>query len=208
MKNKIIGIIMLLTLFVISGCGGGGSKGYEAEKTQIAQALSGFEAAVEVYEVDDMLAVFDDTDTSKEDMLIIEEGSSEFKKSFTTLENELNEDEKNQKDWRKTTGENSHSYQLDMQMGSYTYSKMSQTGGFASQTFEVLETAEGFGKWLTTDTGTINWELALITGKWKVVSMTIIFNSEVPTASEVKMLGSASAGSGGFGFGKEYLKFK
>lgn len=198
-------MIVILTVFMISGCGGGGgSKGYGKEKNQIAQALSGFEGAVETYHVSNMLAVFDDTDTSKK-ILTIQEGSSKFEKSYTTLEEELNDDEDDQLAWRQPSSvPGGHGYQLDMRMGPYTYSGMSSTGGFATQTFQVWETAEGFGEWFKTDHGTITWELAKITGEWKVISMVIIFNPLTSASSQSMVFRSVSTKNNGFGFGKGY----
>lgn len=196
-------MIVILTVFIFSGCGG--SKGYNQEKNQIAQALSGFEGAVEAYYVTGMLAVFDDTDTSKK-ILTIQEGGSKFEKSYTTLEEELKDDADDQLAWRQPSSvPGGHGYQLDMRMGPYTYSGMSATGGFATQFFEVWETAEGFGEWLKTDHGTITWELAKVTGEWKVVSMVIVFNPLTSVSSQSLSVKSVSVKNSGFGFGKGYL---
>lgn len=180
--------------------------GYTTEKTEIATALSGFGPAVETYDVNAMLAVFDDSDKSAEVLTIIE-GSFTYTKTYATLKQELEDDEINQLTWRKPATETGgHGYKLEMVLGNFTYSNMSATGGCATQTFTIYESAKKPAIQRTlTDSGTINWQMAKIADQWKVTKMTIIFNQNRPNIQFNKLAKSMQASTvKGFGLGHRF----
>ncbi len=211
MKRTILAVLLVIAVLTMAGCGGGGGgssspSSYTTEKTEIEQTLSGFKTAVETYDVNGMLAVFGDPDPSAM-VLTIQEGNISYKKSYSTLKKELEEDETNQLTWRKEPVQGGRGYKLDMVLGSYAYSNMSSSGGYASQTFEIWESSENpvIGR-TETDSGTIIWSMVKTTGKWKAVSMTITFNS-MTTSAQNSVKAALGATVKGFRFGKAYINF-
>lgn len=210
MRQNIWTVILIVLLFTITGCGKseGDSNRYSTQKYEIAQALKDFKSAVEEYNVELMLAMFNKDTT--ESILTIQEGSFSYSKNYSTLKAELEEDETNQLTWRKDPDQNvsdRHGYALRMELGTLSYSNMSESGGYATQTFEIYESAVNPPIAETkTDSGAIIWKMAMTTGQWKAVSMTINFNTNASLSNTIAQSRISSI-SHGFGFGKVYTNY-
>lgn len=168
--------IIILSLILITGCGGGGGSN-DADHPEIEQLLNKFENAVEAYRVSDingngMLDCLSGTNFT----LRIEEAGLADDKTYDELKNELENDETNQTTWRKPASEGGRGYVLDLVLGTPSYSNATSSGAVVTQTFAVYESATGIPR-MKTDNGAITWQVAQISGTWKVVAMTIEYQA-------------------------------
>jgi hypothetical protein len=207
MKRLTLVILAVALSLTISGCfGGGGSTIDEAGiQNAIALRINAFVAAVEDYDVDAMLGFLDADDFS----LTIVEGDSEYDKTYDELETELAEDEAKQLHWREAVSEGGHGYVLTMQLGTTTYTNVSETGAQATVPFTIKEQSEDPEiPETTTDTGDIVFDMVKLHGQWLCRTMTITFDTDRPRAAYRATTGSERGDeASGFGLGRFTLTF-
>lgn len=184
--------ILLLMAACDGGNGGGGSDIDPEIENAIAARMDSFRKAVEDYDVEKML----DFVLEDEFELIIRE-ISEYPKCYSTLEDELREDEDKQLRWRKAVDEGGKGYSLTMELEKITYSNTTATGSVVTVSFTIKEEAAGIPLTVT-DTGTMVCDMVKVTGEWYCQRMINHFNTETTAAIGTSMSAGRKAG---FGFG-------
>jgi hypothetical protein len=170
-----------------SGGGGGGGGTKDAEiKQAITTRINSFKTAVEAYDADGMLA-FLEQETNMDKKLTIVEGSdgiNKYDKDYTTLESELNQDKDKQRHWRKSPEEGGNGYTLTMKLDAITFSKMKESGAYATVPFTIIEAAEDpFIEPVITDQGHMVCEMVKLRGTWYCQKLTINFYASDPSSS-------------------------
>lgn len=176
LKRLVLFFVLSGMLLIMAGCGGGGLD--EAEiKQDIDTRIDSFKAAVEAYDVVEMLGFLEETDSEKQ-LAIAEEGSDPYYKSYTKLETELGEDQDKQLHWRKPPAEGGNGYTLTMQLGTITYSNLGASGANVIVPFTIIEAAESPAiNPITTDTGRMTCAMVKTQGEWRCREMTIYFDA-------------------------------
>ena len=196
MKKLHLFPMIILSLFLIAGCGGGPAS--TTSHPEVERVLGNFEKAVEAYNVTGMLNCLSDTGFQ----LTITEAGLSYYKDKTTLITELTNDQTNQLAWRKSNTAdpvNGHGYVLDLVLGAPAYSNETSSGIIATQTFAVYEsTATPSIPKTKTDNGKIIWQMANTSGTWQAAAMTI----EYQTLSGAALSVSGTGNSSGFGFSR------
>jgi hypothetical protein len=199
-KKVFLLTLIASVLIAVAGCGGGGATvdsggGNTAVQTAIASALTGFNTAVDNYDVTGMLSYLAKGNGFQ---LTISEVGYSYTKTYEQLKKELNDVATDQLNWRKAPPDG-HGYQLNLILSSLqNFSNVTDTGGIASQTFVVKEMAvDPPISWTQTDSGTITWQVAKIDGVWKVIAMTIAYNNNTNSMA----VQSSSSPVLKFGFG-------
>jgi hypothetical protein len=168
--------IVILSLILIAGCGGGGGPN-NPNYSEIEEMINNFESAVEAYIVTGMLNCLSDTGFQ----LTITEAGLSYNKDKTKLTTELNDDKDKQLAWRKSNTEdpiNGHGYVLDLVLGTPSFSNETSTGAVVTQTFAVYESATSPSiARMKTDNGNITWQVAEINGGWQATAMTIEYRT-------------------------------
>lgn len=204
-------------LLVVAGCGtksggGGGLNNAEIEHA-IGARVNSFKAAVEAYNVQEMLDFLEKETEPEKKLAISEGGSTPYEKSYNLLKSELEEDEPNQVYWRKPVSEGGYGYTLTMELGTIAYSSVAASGAFATVPFTIKEEADGIPQQIT-DLGNMVCEMVKVGGVWSCRKMTINFNPVQAGASPAGLAslsvqaqtaskgGNNTARTGGFGFGR------
>lgn len=205
-RGVLLLMLTAITLVTVSGCiGGVGAPppppiDETAIKAAIGEVIDDFEVAVEQYDVDGMLSCLCGSGFT---VTLVEATVTppitNPPKTYSVLEGELRADKDSQLAWRQAPPAG-YGYELDLQLGEQVFSGVTASGAHVTQTFTVVESANGIDP-KTTDQGTIAWQFAKISGEWLATSMTITFE-------KVSLVGGAPAGvravgakRGGFGFG-------
>lgn len=202
--------LMIFGLFLtVTGCGGkkggGGGGGSGIDEAGIKQAITArinsFKTAVEAYDVAGMLA-FLEQETNLDKKLTIAEGENKYDKSYNKLKEELEEDKGKQQHWRKSPAEGGNGYTLTMELGAITFSKIKESGAFATVPFTIIEAAENpaIGPEIT-DQGHMVCEMVKVQGVWRCQKLTINFNLvQSPSGQKSSTLSSPEQSpSGGAG---------
>jgi hypothetical protein len=200
-------VVILITL--LAGCGGGGSSSSpgDGDKTvtnkEILALLDNYKTAVEAYDVNGMLKCLDNSGSF---ILTINEGSYTDYKDYNALKSELDADKDCQLAWRKsgTADPNGHNYKLELKLGTAVSNNETASGAVVKQTFEVWESSDEIKTPICTDSGTIVWTLAQITGEWKAMAMTINYAYSTSLAGPAKSAAVSinTSNDKRFGFGK------
>jgi len=196
MKAIIVYILIAGIMVIAAGCignkGGNNSNNDSEIEKAIASRVNSFKEAVEDYDVEKMLDfLFED-----EFVLNIEEGSS-YQKDYSTLVDELKEDEGKQLYWRRTTEGGGNGYILYMELEEIVYTNTSSTGSIVTVPFTIKEEAANIPR-IVTDTGTMVCDMVKLKGEWYCQSMTIHFNTGEIAAQGIT---NKNRKVSGFGFG-------
>lgn len=198
MKNLVKRALYFAAVFslalILVGCFGlGNIKRDRENRDAIADRLNAFGRAVEIYDVEGMLAFLNEEGFV---LTIVEGGNPAYEKSYAVLEEELREDEEKQLRWRKPVEQGGQGYILTMEFGTLTYSNMTATGAVVVADFTILEDTDEIEQ-IITDRGSIICEMVQLEQTWYCQKMTIHFESVSSSLmnAEQKYLK-------GFGFGQ------
>lgn len=149
----------------------------DGDRLCIEGVIAGFRHGIEQYGVSSMTANLTDAF-----VLTLKEGSQQYSKTLSVLEEELQAEETNQLYWRSTYG-----YRLELGLGGGT-PLFNDRFATAHNAFTVAESATGIEP-IVTDTGTIDWQFVKMGDYWRVAAMTITFDTVMSSTAV------ASAGS-------------
>src|SRR5690554_4580027 len=211
-RLPVLSLVISGLLLVVTGCGGGGGLDDAAIEQAIGARVNSFKAAVEAYNVIEMLDFLEKETEPERKLAISEGGSLPYEKSYNLLKSELEEDEPKQVYWRKPVSEGGYGYILTMELGTIAYSSVGASGAFAMVPFTIKEEADGIPQQVT-DVGNMVCEMVKVGGVWYCRKMTINFNppqAGVSAAGGTAFIRAEVAGKGrsgavkknGFCFGR------
>ena len=185
-------VLALFILVTVAGCGIPTPPVDVAKETALIRSVvSNWEAAVEGYDVDGMLAPL-----TNSFVLTLEEGGNRTTKTIDQLSQELLGDKENQDYWRLNYG-----YGLDLVIECFVVENLGHTSAHVVNRFSVYEWATGttppIGKRIT-DKGAMEWDLIKVSGKWLVSGMLIYFEPLGPSALDARAAGQDGPGKCAF----------